>query len=221
MSDLRRNLLSKRSYSIFVGDKSYKTNFWLRFIDQGLGKFSHNDVDVNKKFRNTMMRLNRYSLCWLLFFVSVGIWLTKIVNQDLSLLSLLSILITTLWCLWISKSYSLPNTQKVIFSLVVMQILIFVEGQQEFKIFVLLMINFTVDILNGYQWYFHSGVNCLLFSYQIQKYFLYLLVDMVIYSLIELSFKKNWVVQDTAKRSEKLFLNCFDKFPFEVFIVDK
>ena len=33
--------------------------------------------------------------------------------------------------------------------------------------------------------------------------------------------KRNWVLRDTSKKSERLFFNIFDQLPYDIFIVDR
>ncbi|CAI2385911.1 unnamed protein product [Moneuplotes crassus] len=213
VADLRQNLLNKRTYSIFVGDKSYKTNFWLRFIDQGL--------DVNKKFKNSMLKTHRYSICCLLFFILIGLLMTYFFTVQISILALTALATTCLCTLHISKRCTLPKTQRILSFLLLIQMSLFLQANDRLKVFIILLANMTIDLLNGYQWYSHLLLNLFLLHNQLIEALPYIAVEVIVYSLLELAFKKAWVLQDTAKRSEKLFHNCFDKFPYEVFIVDK
>ena len=70
IEELRHNMINKKNWSIFVGDKAYKTNFFLRFLTE----------TSNKRYRKANIKMNVLVVKMLLFLVSIGIlinWMFK------------------------------------------------------------------------------------------------------------------------------------------------
>ena len=147
-----------------------------------------------------MAVLNNYSLKILIIFLSSVVLMFSILQfSDLILLPVIFTIATCLFSYELVRERLNDLSLKISLFVLLMLISQFISMPIEFKIFLILIWNMTFDLLLGYQWYSHFPVNWILLYGHIQSSLPYLVVEIVVFALFELSFKRSWVIQETAK----------------------
>ena len=84
--------------------------------------------------------------------------------------------------------------------------------------------NFVSDTLYATEWYYHlifTSIQVISINQDLSKISSIIWIGTSVYTVFELILKRNWVLRDTSKKSEKFFFNVFDTMPLGIFIVDK
>lgn len=190
--DLRSKLNNNKNHSIFVGDKAYKTDFWLRFLV----------LNSNTRFQKYMSQLNYYGLKFLMLFTMIFIpSLFLLSSTNLSLTNILIILIT-LAISYVSICYKWNfAVSRMGLTFATIYTVYYLDLSIIWKIITIILSNMTIDMFMIIEWYKHLMITTgmlLLFQWDI-TFVPILIVEIVIYSLYELLLKRAWVLKDTSK----------------------
>lgn len=190
--DLRSKLNNNKNHSIFVGDKAYKTDFWLRFL-------VHNS---NTRFQKYMSQLNNYGLKFLMLFTMLFLPILFLIGStSLNLINVMVILIT-LAISYATICYKWNHiASRLILSLATIYTVYYLDLTPIFKIITIILSNMTIDMFMIIEWYKHLAITTgmlLIFQCDITSVPLVIL-EIVIYSLYELLLKRAWVLKDTSK----------------------
>jgi len=183
-------MVNRRGWSIFIGDKAYKTNFFLKFLTES----------STKRFRKYTYFQNTYGIKMIVMCLIMAIAINYIFEmQKISFLN--TLMLETLAALsyyLIKKKYDWLITRNLLLFLTVMIVYLL---EQSIKFSVLLSMNFLFDWLYGLSWYRHLSKNViLLIVFKLDWADLILCIPItIIYAIFEQLSKRHWVIKDTSK----------------------
>lgn len=190
--DLRHKMAAKKHWSMFIGDKAYKTNFFLRFLSQ----------TSNHRYRKDISAVNSYGvkmiiICQMMFII-LNIYvkfkeITSLESLLLISLSLLSYYFLHKKANWIISRFTLTMLN--------LYFITWLKLDTYSTWTMLMFVTSILDSMFALEWYKHLIIIWaqLLFLGCLQGCIGMVFLEIITYSTYELMTKRNWVYKDTSK----------------------
>lgn len=185
-------MAAKKHWSMFIGDKAYKTNFFLRFLSQS----------SNHRYRKDISAVNSYGvkmiiICQIMFII------LNIYVKFKEISSLESLLLMSLALLSYYLLHKKANCIISRFALTMLNLYFITWLKVDtYSTWTLLMfVTSILDSMFALEWYKHLIIIWaqLLFLGCLQGCIGMVFLEIITYSTYELMTKRNWVYKDTSK----------------------
>ena len=186
-------MVNRKNWSIFVGDKAYKTNFFLKFLSPSSGK----------RFQKDLQRLTKF---WTEIILQI-LFIFLLLNTNLNILPLM--VNESIWAIFLTMvTFYLVHKKKnstLIRCLLLVTTFILLTAlhkvDENLWLSLLIFMNGIFDNLSGLEWYKHFLLVVVQVAYftDITESFYMLIPETFIYAIYERLWKMNWVIKDTSK----------------------
>lgn len=190
--ELRHKMAAKKYWSMFVGDKAYKTNFFLRFLTP----------TSNHRFRKDISAVNSYGVKMIVIWQMIFIILNFSVKfREITFLETFLLMLMALLSYYFV--YLRANLFVSRFTLVLMNLyfIVWMRLDPNSTWTLLVFVTSILDSMFALEWYKHLVITWaqLMFLNCLQGCIWMVFLEIITYSTYELMTKRNWVYKDTSK----------------------
>ena len=235
-STLKSKIESNKRANIFVGDETYKSNFFMEFKTPSFNSKFHKDIVI--RLKSTIKALIA------LYFVFYLLDSYFYIKQGVTISSLLFI------AGWAGSIYLCDKKYNGFYIRICMAAPVFILQNtiaihHEWSFAIVMLINLPIDVCTLVSWKYHISSmltqNLLVVIWILNNNNLKIeetamkltkltdiwiililwIFEIILFSLIEKFLKEFWVIRETSEKSFRTFLSLIDDNYNEIFIIDR